>query len=104
MANLPLRSKLPWSGSNYAPALGAHWGDQTPDVYKKRWQEVVLDKDKGGIKFTQNYRWPTVYYMKYDDTYSQGPDPVRQADKLFGDSDDMYSPPTLALTPIPRGC
>lgn len=80
-AALPLRSRLPWAGSAYAPALAAHWADQTPDRYKKLWDAAVTRHDEGGVRFTQEFRWPTQYYLGYDDTYSQRS--ARAADKLL---------------------
>jgi hypothetical protein len=71
MATLPLRSKLPWRGSDYAPALAAHWGDQVPEKYKRSWGRLVTKFDEGGIRFTQNYNWPERYYLGYAETYSQ---------------------------------
>ncbi len=95
MANLPSISQLPYPGSDYAPSLSEHWRDQVPEVYKKRWQKVVLDKDDGGIRFSRFLHWPTVYYNQYQDTYGSHSVKHHGADKLFGDSSDMSRPHQL---------
>lgn len=95
MANLPTRASLPYPGSDYAPALSQHWADQSPEVYKKRWQQVVLDKDDGGIRFSRHLQWPTVHYQHFEDTYGSHANRYHRVDKLFGDSADMSTPPQL---------
>lgn len=102
-AALPLRSALPYPGSRYAPALGRHFGDQTPERYKHLWQQAVLDKDPGTIHFSEHLNWPTRYYMGYEDTYHHSPDQstYRELDRAYSTPADPYTPHQLGQTNPP---
>lgn len=92
-SSLPLRSTAT-RGSEYTSALASHWADGTPEQYKKRWQQNVLDK-ASGIRFTQNYDNLTAYYVGYEDTNNgtQSGAPLRPADAAFTEPCDWSSPP-----------
>jgi hypothetical protein len=81
---IPLRSTTN-VGSDYATALTAHWQDpeyQVIDKFKALWKRNVLDKDNGGVRFSETFGWPTKNYLGYEDTYGHK---LREADKLLAD-------------------